>query len=195
MLVPPDMTPVLDYNRRLGQAQQFRLLDVVGPQCVLIILGRNWLAVQSQHSQLLDVAVLVASLVLDHNLSALDTPAVEAAKVHCTAPAGQVDITLVSTSDSGLLDIGEVLVLLDALAQIVDLAEDTLAPRVVPSLPLSFPVPIHIVVAGAAGCSEIPHTAVGSAETLKEDSWRAMSRPHLVQAPVCDVSSAGLDEN
>ena len=79
---------------------------------MLIILNRNWQAVQPQYSQLLDAAVFVASLVLDHNLSALDTPAVEVAKVHCTVTDGQADMTLVSMSGPSLPGMGEVQVLL-----------------------------------------------------------------------------------
>lgn len=162
---------------------------------MLIILNRNWQAVQPQYSQLLDVAVLVASLVLDHNLSALDTPAVEVAKVHCTVTDGQADMTLVSMSGPSLPGMGEVQVLLYVSAQIVNLVEDTSAQPAVASRHPPFLVPIHIDVAPAVGWFEIPHTAVDSAEVSKEGSWRAMSRPDLVQEPVCDVSSAGLEEN
>ncbi len=78
MLVSPDRTP---------------------PQGVVLILDHNCLTAQSLSSQLLDDAVLVDPQVLDHNLSALDTPAVEAAKVHSAAPVRQADKNLVSMSD------------------------------------------------------------------------------------------------
>lgn len=114
------------------------------------------------------------SLSLDHNLSALDTPAVEVAKVHCTAPVGQVDMTLVSMSVPSLLGMGEVLGLLNALVQIVNLVEDMFAQQGVASQPPPFLVPIHIDVVPAAGRSGMPHRAVDSAELSQEGSWQAI---------------------
>jgi hypothetical protein len=102
---------------------------------------------------------------------------------------------LVSISVPSLLGMGEVRVLLDASAHTVNLVEDMFAQRAVSRLPPPLLVPIHIDVAPAAACSEMPHTVVNSAEVLKLGSWCAMQRPHLTRAPVCDVSSAGLEEN
>jgi hypothetical protein len=195
MLVPVDMTPVSDHNLQVDQVRYYRLLDDVDRHGVTIILGRNWQAIRPQYSQLLDVAVLVVLLVLDHNWSVLDTPAVEVAKVHYAVPVGQADMALVSKSVPNLPGMGEVQFLLDASAHIVNLVEDMFAQRAVASLPPPFLGPIHIDVAPVAACSEMPHTEVDSAAVSKEGSWRPIRRPHVVQAPVCDGSFPGLEEN
>jgi hypothetical protein len=197
-LVPVGMTSLLDHKLRLDQARHFPLLDVVGPHDVILILDHSYPAVQPLYSQLPDVAVLVVPLVLDRNFSALDIPAAEAAeaaKVHYTAPVGQVDMTLVSIPDPGALDTGEVELSLIAAAQLVDVVQDIVAQEVVTSLPALFLVPIHIDVAQVAGYSGMPHKAVGLVEVSQEDSWPAIARAHLGQARACGVSSAGLVEN
>jgi hypothetical protein len=199
--VPVGMTSLLDHKSLLDQARHFPLLDVVGPHNVILILDHSRPAVQPLYSQLPDVAVLIVSLILDRNLSALDTSAaeaaeaVEAAKVHYTVPVGQADMTLASIPDPSALDTGEVELPLIAAAQLVDVVQDIAVQEVVTSLPALFLVPIHIDVAPVAGCSGMPHKVVGLVEVSQEDSWLAIVRAHLRQARACGVSSAGLVEN
>ncbi len=84
---------------------------------------------------------------------------------------------------------------IDASVQVVSLAVDKFAQKMVPSLPASYLAPNHVDVAPAAGYSVTARTAVGLVEALQEESWRPMSRPHPDQALVCAVFSAELEEN